>query len=134
MGKLPKLEDSDYVKAWKALPKDKREKLTKKQIEHMNKYDIMTDALIINYDDNSKKEKHVPVVREPKVEHFKQKHKPKQIMVEYTDPETGELIKQLVDKVRKKKVTPLKRAILKKRSQVNMERSLIREERKAMLS
>jgi len=57
-------------------------------------------------------------VREPKVDPFgfKQKHKPKQIMVEYTDPETGELIKQLVDKVRKKKITPLKRAILKKRS------------------
>jgi hypothetical protein len=57
-------------------------------------------------------------VREPKVDPFgfKQKRKPKQIMVEYTDPETGELIKQLVDKVRKKKITPLKRAILKKRS------------------
>lgn len=49
------MEDSDYVKAWKALPKDKREKLTKKQIEHMNKYDIMADALIINYADEQKK-------------------------------------------------------------------------------
>jgi len=28
--KKPKIEDSDYVKAWKALPKDKRDKLTKK--------------------------------------------------------------------------------------------------------
>lgn len=46
---------------------------------------------------------------------FKQRHKPRQIMVEYTDPETGETIKQLVDKVRKKKITPLKRAIMKKR-------------------
>lgn len=87
----------------------------------MNKYDIMSDALIINYEDNVKKAKPVqPVIREPKVDPFgfKQKHKPKQIMVEYTDPETGELIKQLVDKVRKKKITPLKRAILKKRNQV----------------
>lgn len=50
-----KLEDSDYVKAWKALPKEKREKLTKKQIEHMNKYDIMSDALIISYDDTKQK-------------------------------------------------------------------------------
>jgi len=28
--KKAKMEDSDYVKAWKALPKEKREKLTKK--------------------------------------------------------------------------------------------------------
>jgi hypothetical protein len=25
-----KMEDSDYVKAWKSIPKEKREKLTKK--------------------------------------------------------------------------------------------------------
>ena len=47
-----KLEDSDYVKAWKAIPKEKRDKLTKKQIEHMNKHDIMSDAIIINYEDD----------------------------------------------------------------------------------
>lgn len=47
---------------------------------------------------------------------FKQKHKPKQIMLEYVDPETGELIKTLVDKVKKKKITPLKKAILRKRN------------------
>jgi uncharacterized protein with WD repeat len=71
------LEDSDYVKAWKALPKDKREKLTKKQIEHMNKYDIMSDALIINYEEE-KKPKRVFQPQPLEVETgFKLKRKPR---------------------------------------------------------
>lgn len=44
-------------------------------------------------------------------------------MVEYFDPDTGELIKTLIDKVKKKKITPLKKAILKKRKQIQMERA-----------
>ena len=44
-------------------------------------------------------------------------------MVEYFDPDTGELIKTLIDKVKKKKITPLKKSILKKRKQIQMERA-----------
>ena len=55
-------------------------------------------------------------------------------MVEYVDPETGELIKTLVDKVRKKKITPLKRAILKKRNENKMQLIQSREERKQALA
>ena len=44
-------------------------------------------------------------------------------MVEYTDPETGETISRLVDKVKKKKITPLKRAILRKRERLLRERT-----------
>ena len=44
-------------------------------------------------------------------------------MVEYFDNETGELIKTLIDKVKKKKITPLKKAILKKRKQVQVDRA-----------
>ena len=36
-------------------------------------------------------------------------------MVEYRDPTTGEVTKTLVDKATSKRVTPLKKAILKKR-------------------
>jgi hypothetical protein len=49
-------------------------------------------------------------------------------MVEYTDPETGETIKTLVDKVRKKKITPLKRAIMLKRERMNRNRKATKAE------
>jgi hypothetical protein len=49
-------------------------------------------------------------------------------MVEYTDPETGETIKTLVDKVRKKKITPLKRAIMLKRERMNHDRKAAKAE------
>lgn len=44
------------------------------------------------------------------------------MIVEYLDPETGELIKELRDKVKKKKITPLKRAILRKRAENQLNR------------
>lgn len=43
---------------------------------------------------------------------FVQRRKPKQIMVETKDWETGEIVKQLVDKVRRHKITRLKKTIL----------------------
>ena len=43
-------------------------------------------------------------------------------MLEYRDEETNELVKTLIDKVKKIKVSPLKKAILLKRQRVLQER------------
>lgn len=40
------MEDSDYMKAWKALPKNKRDKLTKKQQDRIDKPDTLFDSLV----------------------------------------------------------------------------------------
>ena len=40
------MEDSDYMKAWKALPKNKRYKLTKKQQDRIDKPDTLFDSLV----------------------------------------------------------------------------------------
>ena len=53
-------------------------------------------------------------------------------MVEYRDPETGQKTFTIVDKVVKKRVTPLKQAILKKREIEKQARINRREERKRM--
>ena len=45
----------------------------------------------------------------------RQKRKPKQVMVQYRDPETGQMTTQVIDKVVKKRLTTLKKAIIKKR-------------------
>lgn len=42
---------------------------------------------------------------------FKRKQKPNQIIVVHRDEETNELIKTFVDKVRRKKLTKIKRAV-----------------------
>ncbi len=55
---------------------------------------------------------------EPQFHNFVRKRKPKQIMVETKDWETGEIVKQLVDKVRRHKVTRLKKAILQSRKKL----------------
>ena len=41
------IEESDYMKQWKSLPRSKRDRLTKKQIAMIDKPDLMTDALAI---------------------------------------------------------------------------------------
>ena len=41
------IEESEYLKQWKALPRSKRERLTKKQIAMIDRPDLMTDALSI---------------------------------------------------------------------------------------
>jgi hypothetical protein len=41
------IEESEYLKQWKALPRSKRERLTKKQIAMIDRPDLMTDALNI---------------------------------------------------------------------------------------
>lgn len=53
-------------------------------------------------------------------------------MLEYVDPETGETIKTLVDKVKKKKITPLKKAILLKRNQIKADRLISKREKQAL--
>ena len=40
------MEDSDYMKAWKALPKNKSDKLTKKQQDRIDKPDTLFDSLV----------------------------------------------------------------------------------------
>ena len=39
------VEESEFMKQWRALPRSKRERLTKKQIARFDKPDLMTDAL-----------------------------------------------------------------------------------------
>ena len=39
-------EDSEYMKAWKALPRSGKEKLTKKQIARIDKPDLLFDSLV----------------------------------------------------------------------------------------
>jgi hypothetical protein len=53
-------------------------------------------------------------------------------MLEYVDPDTGEVIKTLVDKVKKKKITPLKKAILQKRNQIKADRLISKREKQAL--
>lgn len=43
---LTPVEESDYLKAWRALPKSKRERLTKKQIARIDAGGTLFDALI----------------------------------------------------------------------------------------
>ena len=50
-------------------------------------------------------------------------------MLEYRDEETNELVTMLVDKARKVKVTPLKKAILLKRQRVLQDRVQRKEEK-----
>jgi len=40
------IEESDYMKAWKALPKNKREKLTKKQQARIDRPDTLFESLV----------------------------------------------------------------------------------------
>ena len=60
------------------------------------------------------------------------KRKPKQIVVEYIDPETGQKTKTIVDKVIKKKVTSLKKAIIKKREIERLNRLQRKEEKRQL--
>ena len=58
--------------------------------------------------------------------------KPKQIMLEYRDEETNELVHMLVDKARKIRVTPLKKAILLKRQRVLLDRTQRKDEKRLL--
>ena len=60
------------------------------------------------------------------------KRKPKQIIVEYRDAETNQIVQKIVDKVSKKRITPLKKAILKKRTLEKQHRLLRKEERRRL--
>ena len=51
-------------------------------------------------------------------------------MLEYRDEETNEIVKMLIDKARKVKISPLKKAILLKRQRVLQERQAKKEEKK----
>ncbi len=42
------VEESEYMKQWKSIPKSKRERLSKKQIEKMDKKDTLSDAIQIS--------------------------------------------------------------------------------------
>lgn len=53
-------------------------------------------------------------------------------MVEYIDPETGQKTKTIVDKVIKKKVTSLKKAIIKKREIERLNRLQRKEEKRQL--
>lgn len=53
-------------------------------------------------------------------------------MVEYIDPETGQKTKTIVDKVVKKKVTSLKKAIIKKREIERLNRLQRKEEKRQL--
>lgn len=129
------------MKAWRALPRNHREKLSKKQIQRIEKPDTLFDTLIPevkgvvkgkmevsdpNLQPEIQKAQRQPKQMEQRTEHvveqvpatqqtfqgFVQRRKPKQIMVETKDWETGEIVKQLVDKVRRHKITRLKKTIL----------------------
>ena len=92
--------------------------MTKKQIKHLDRPDTMFESLMMQME--KKKEKPVvpvqPRVYKQEFHNFVKKRKPKQIMLETRDEETGEIIKQLVDKVRRNKVTRLKKAIIAARN------------------
>ena len=45
-------------------------------------------------------------------------------MVQYRDPETNQLVQMIVDKAVKKRITPLKKAIIKKRELEKQARAL----------
>ena len=53
-------------------------------------------------------------------------------MLEYRDEETNELVKMLIDKARKIRVTPLKKAILLKRQRVIQDRLQRKEEKRIL--
>ena len=41
------IEESDYIKKWKMIPKDRRERLTRKQLIALGKETTMAEALIV---------------------------------------------------------------------------------------
>ena len=43
--KKPEIEDSDYIKEWKSIPRSRRDRLTKKQIERINRPDLATEVI-----------------------------------------------------------------------------------------
>lgn len=53
-------------------------------------------------------------------------------MLEYRDAETNQIVKTIVDKAIKKKITPLKKAILKKREEQTQFRLARKEERRLL--
>ena len=62
----------------------------------------------------------------------RQKRKPRQIMVQYRDPETGQMTTKVVDKVVRKRVSTLKKVILKKRELDKKQRALKKETRREL--
>lgn len=68
-----------------------------------------------------------PPTPPPQQDGFKQKSKPKKIVVEERN-EFNEIVRQIVEKARKRKVTALKKAIIKMREKVN-----VRKEKRSLL-
>ena len=69
---------------------------------------------------------------ENKFQGWKKKQKSKQIALEYRDEETNELVRMLIDKARKVRVTPLKKAILQKRQRMLVERQNRKDEKRLL--
>jgi hypothetical protein len=44
-----KVEESDYIKNWRLIPKSNRDRLSKKQIARIDKPDLLTEALKIEF-------------------------------------------------------------------------------------
>ena len=164
------------MKQWRALPRSKRDRLTKKQIAMIDKPDLMADSLAIttvkerkkgtftvedktnktneNLFDFTQKQttiaskvfkedqpqpsqggRHVRAPQQSRTDYRddneQQKRKPKQIMVEYRDAD-NQVVKVLIDKAVKKRITPLKKAIIKKRELEKQARQLRKEEKKRL--
>ena len=123
-------EESEYLKAWRALPRSQRDRLTKNQIARMDKPTILADQLFASLDT---KPKGLAKLSETKQDaqalidsKKKVKQKPKQIMMEYKDPVTGEIVRQLVDKVKRPKITALRKAISESRKSLYEERKSLK--------
>eukprot|EP00347_Sterkiella_histriomuscorum_P002585 403367576 len=50
-------EDSEYMKMWKSIPKNKRERLTKKQIQRIDKPDLLAESLSVQVEERVKDKK-----------------------------------------------------------------------------
>jgi hypothetical protein len=69
------------------------------------------------------------VTQEHRFPDFKPKKKSKHVMVEYFDEETNQIVKYLREKVKKKKITALKRAVMLKRDRLRLERTKIQNQK-----
>ena len=104
------IEESDYIKQWKLLPKARRERLTKKQMLRMGKESTLAESIQVQIEGPKKKQwinEPVKIFKEPTET---KKSKPKQIIV-VTRDENNEIVKTIVDKKKRKRLTALKRAI-----------------------
>ena len=129
------MEETEFYKAWKALPKSKREKLTKRQLARVCEESTLFD--VVQLELQVKESKKRGLLTQQTVQPMKssrtyddtyiQKHKPKKIIEERLDLETNQIVKTMVDKAKKTKITPMKKAILQKRQKVALEKENLEE-------